>query len=94
MQVIREGSGPLFMPPDPFGFREQRRRKNRGQRSKTTTVSEAVATHAKDSLYLATGGFGTNRIPVAVLHEGSWFCGSHHHTRLSNLNRRRLPEES
>jgi glutaconate CoA-transferase subunit A len=69
MEVLKEGRGPLFMGPDPFGFREQRRAKNRGQRSKLTTVAEAVSRYVRDGDYLATGGFGTNRIPVALLHE-------------------------
>lgn len=69
MEVLKEGRGPLFLSPDPFGFREQRRKKNRGQRPKLTTVSEAVARFIPDGAYLATGGFSTNRIPVALLHE-------------------------
>lgn len=69
MEVLREGRGPLFLAPDPFAFREQRRAKNRGQRSKLTDAAEAVSRWVHDGDYLATGGFGTNRIPVALLHE-------------------------
>jgi glutaconate CoA-transferase subunit A len=36
---------------------------------KVTTVSEAVARLIHDGDYIAIGGFGTNRIPTAVLHE-------------------------
>jgi glutaconate CoA-transferase subunit A len=69
MEVLKEGQGPLFMSPDPFGFREHRRAKNRGQRPKLASVSEAVSRYVHDGVYLATGGFSTNRIPVALLHE-------------------------
>jgi glutaconate CoA-transferase subunit A len=69
MEVLKQGRGPLFLSPDPFAFREQRRAKNRGQRPKITSVAEAVARYIHDGDYLATGGFGTNRIPVALLHE-------------------------
>jgi glutaconate CoA-transferase subunit A len=69
MEVLKEGRGPLFMSPDPFAFREQRRAKNRGQRPKIMSVAEAVSRYVRDGAYLATGGFGTNRIPVALLHE-------------------------
>jgi glutaconate CoA-transferase, subunit A len=69
MKILSKGKGPLFMPPDPFGFREHQRKKNRGQRSKITTVPEAVASYVQSGSYIATGGFGTNRIPTAILHE-------------------------
>lgn len=69
MKVISRGKGPLFVPVDPAGFRQHQRKRNRGQRAKLTTVSEAVSTYVKDGSYLATGGFGTNRIPTALLHE-------------------------
>ena len=69
MEVLKQGGGPLFMEPDPFAFREQRRAKNRGQRSKVTSVAEAIRRYVHDGDYLATGGFSTNRIPVALLHE-------------------------
>lgn len=69
MNLLARGEGPLFMPPDPFGFRKYQKNKDRSQRKKTTTVSKAVAGWIKDGDYLASGGFGTNRIPTAVLHE-------------------------
>ncbi len=36
---------------------------------KTTTVAEAVQRLVKNGDYLAIGGFGTNRLPTAVVHE-------------------------
>ena len=69
MKIISKGEGPLFISPDPVGFREIQKNKDRSQRRKITTVSSAVTDYIKDGIYLASGGFGTNRIPTAVLHE-------------------------
>lgn len=69
MKIISEGHGPLFKPVDPFAFRKKRKEADRGQRSKLTTVKEAVTTYIQDGLYFGSGGFGTNRISTAVLHE-------------------------
>lgn len=43
--------------------------KPRGLVDKVTTVADAVRRFVRDGDYLATGGFGTNRIPTAVCHE-------------------------
>ncbi|VTT97778.1 acyl :acetate 3-ketoacid alpha subunit : AtoD: acyl CoA:acetate/3-ketoacid CoA transferase, alpha subunit OS=Desulfobacula toluolica (strain DSM 7467 / Tol2) GN=atoD PE=4 SV=1: CoA_trans [Gemmataceae bacterium] len=43
--------------------------KPRGLVDKVTTVAEAVRRFVRGGDYLATGGFGTNRIPTAVCHE-------------------------
>lgn len=67
--VLSRGQGPLFQAPDPMGFRESRRVANRGQRSKITTVAQAIADYVTDGCYLASGGFGSNRIATALLHE-------------------------
>lgn len=69
MNIISKGRGPLFKPVDPAGFREKRRNFNRGQRNKVTTVPAAVELYVKDGMYLGSGGFGTNRIATALLHE-------------------------
>ena len=69
MNILAKGKGPLFMPPDPFSFRDQQKRKDRSKRKKITTVHKAVADNIKNGNYLACGGFGTNRIPTAILHE-------------------------
>lgn len=69
MKALNKGEGPLFIHPDPFGFRDQQKNKDRSQRKKITTVSKAVTKYIKSGNYLASGGFGTNRIPTAVLHE-------------------------
>jgi glutaconate CoA-transferase subunit A len=43
--------------------------KPRGLTDKLMTVAEAVSRFVRDGDYFAAGGFGTNRIPTAVLHE-------------------------
>lgn len=45
------------------------RDKPRGLTDKVMTVAEAVRRFVRDGDYFAAGGFGTNRIPTAVLHE-------------------------
>ncbi|MGI6663770.1 MAG: CoA transferase subunit A [Bacillota bacterium] len=65
----RSGDGRLFMDPHPDRAREFFRSKSRAMVDKTMTVSEAVRRFVKDGDYLAVGGFGTNRIPTALLHE-------------------------
>jgi glutaconate CoA-transferase subunit A len=64
-----EGEGRLFMDPHPDKAREFFRTKSRSMTDKTTTVEEAVSRFVKDGDYIAVGGFGTNRIPTALLHE-------------------------
>ena len=63
------GSGPLFTDPDPDAARAAFRRKPRALVDKRMSVSEAVARFVHDGDYLASGGFGANRIATAVLHE-------------------------
>ncbi len=69
LEVVAEGSGPLFMDPDPDKAREFFRKKNRAMVSKVMSVREAVEKFVHDGDYLAIGGFGANRIPTAVCHE-------------------------
>lgn len=69
MNILSRGKGTLFKDVDPFAFREARRAFNRGQRPKLTSVKEAVETYVTDGCYLASGGFGSNRIATAALHE-------------------------
>ena len=67
--MISEGINTLFADPDPDTARAFFKTKSRALTSKVTTVKEAVAAGISDGDYLAVGGFGTNRIPTAVLHE-------------------------
>jgi glutaconate CoA-transferase subunit A len=60
---------PLFTSPASDAARAAFAAKPRGLVDKVTTVEEAVRRLVRDGDYLATGGFGVNRIPTAVLHE-------------------------
>jgi glutaconate CoA-transferase subunit A len=60
---------PLLSDPHPDHARGAFATKPRAAVDKVTTVREAVARLVNDGDYFAGGGFSTNRIPVAVLHE-------------------------
>jgi glutaconate CoA-transferase subunit A len=63
------GVGPLFMDPDPDDARTFFKNKSRALTDKVMSVKDAVSEFIKDGDYLASGGFGTNRISTATLHE-------------------------
>lgn len=69
MKLTYEGKGELFMNPDPDIAREHFRKKNREMVSKAMTVKEAVSKFVPDGCYVAIGGFGAVRVPVAAMHE-------------------------
>ena len=69
MEQLAAGTGRLFTDPDPDAARAFFRKKERSLTKKTMSVKEAVARFVKDGDYLASGGFGTNRIATAALHE-------------------------
>ncbi|HEY2785478.1 MAG TPA: CoA-transferase [Fimbriiglobus sp.] len=60
---------PLFADPSPDAARRAFADAPRGLVDKVTAVADAVRRHVRDGDYLASGGFSTNRIPVALLHE-------------------------
>src|SRR5262245_52903900 len=60
---------PLFSSPASDDARAGFASKPRGLVDKVMSVSEAVSRFVRDGDYLATGGFGTNRLPTAVCHE-------------------------
>jgi glutaconate CoA-transferase subunit A len=60
---------PLFTDPHSDAARAAFAQKPRGLVDKVMSVAEAVRRFVRDGDYLATGGFGTNRIPTAVCHE-------------------------
>jgi glutaconate CoA-transferase, subunit A len=66
---LNSGIGPLFMDPDPDTARAFFKNKSRALTDKVMTVKEAVSKFINDGDYLASGGFGTNRISTAALHE-------------------------
>jgi glutaconate CoA-transferase subunit A len=63
------GQGPLFVDPSADRLRAAMRAKPRGLTDKLTTVPDAVTRLVKDGDYLAIGGFGCDRLPIAVVHE-------------------------
>ncbi len=69
MTVCVSGTGPLFSSPDPELARKFFRSKDRALTDKRMSVREAVSRFISDGDYLASGGFGANRISTAVLHE-------------------------
>lgn len=69
MEAIFEGRGTLFTDPDPDHAREFFRKKSRAMTNKQMSVKDAVAKFVHDGDYLAIGGFGGVRVPVAAMHE-------------------------
>lgn len=69
MSNLKAGVGPLFMNPDPEAARASFRQKSRALADKLMSVKDAVTRFVRDGDYLASGGFGTNRIATALLHE-------------------------
>jgi len=69
MSELRTGRGPLFSDPHPDTARAFFRDKPRALTNKVMSVKEAVSRFVKDGDYLASGGFGANRIATAALHE-------------------------
>ena len=67
--MLEVGTGPLFMDPDPSLAREYFRQHKRPLLDKTSDVASAIETWVRDGDYLATGGFGGDRIATALIHE-------------------------
>ncbi|MFM9066248.1 MAG: CoA transferase subunit A [Planctomycetota bacterium] len=65
----RIGLGPLLTSPDPELAREAFRHKPKLLTDKVMSVREAVERFVKSGDYLASGGFGGDRIATALLHE-------------------------
>ncbi len=66
---VKVGRRRLFTDPDADAARAYFRGKSRKLISKVTTAKEAVAQLIRDGEYIGVGGFGSNRIPTALLHE-------------------------
>lgn len=69
MAVLSKGSGELFTDPSANHAREAFRHKPRAMTDKVMTASAAVTRLIHDGDYLAIGGFGADRLPVAIVHE-------------------------
>jgi glutaconate CoA-transferase subunit A len=69
MEPLLQGGGVLFTDPSADAARLVFAQKPRALCDKLTTVAAAVRDLIRDGDYLAVGGFGSVRIPTAVLHE-------------------------
>ena len=69
MDTLSQGNGPLFSDPSGDRARQYFAARPRALADKVTDVPEAVARLVCDNDYLAIGGFGSVRLPTAVLHE-------------------------
>jgi glutaconate CoA-transferase subunit A len=69
MDSFAEGDGKLYTDPSADEARAAFADKPRALTDKLMTVAEAVTRFVHDGDYLAVGGFGSVRIPTAVLHE-------------------------
>ncbi len=69
MDATEAGTGPLFTDPSADTAREFFRGKPRRLVNKVMSVKDAVSKFVHDGDYLASGGFGANRIAAAVMHE-------------------------
>lgn len=66
---LPSGAGTLFASPDADAARQTFAAKPRTLVDKRVSVADAVSRLIHDGDYLGIGGFGTNRIPTAILHE-------------------------
>ncbi len=70
MKVIESGTGELFQPPDPDGFREWvHKYKNTRLVPKVMSEQEAIARLVKDGDYIGTELYGTVRAPMSLIRE-------------------------
>ncbi|MCD6281160.1 MAG: CoA transferase subunit A [Deltaproteobacteria bacterium] len=69
MDVIEEGVGRLLTDPDPDNAREFFRKKSRKMVDKVMSLKDAIEKFVHDGGYLAIGGFGAIRTPIAACHE-------------------------
>jgi glutaconate CoA-transferase subunit A len=69
VRVLKEVEGRLFTDPDPDKARDFFREKSRKMTSKLMTLSQTISEFVRDGDYLAIGGFGANRTPIAACHE-------------------------
>jgi glutaconate CoA-transferase subunit A len=67
--ALKRGTGPLFLAPDVDGARAHFGKKGLVSKNRLMPAAEAVRRFVHDGDYLASGGFGTNRIATALLHE-------------------------
>jgi glutaconate CoA-transferase subunit A len=68
-QELKQGQNRLFTDPNAEKARKFFRSKSRAMTKKVMTVEEAVSKFIHEGDYLGLGGFGSNRISTAVLHD-------------------------
>ena len=69
MSDSSQGQGELYTDPSANHARAAFAAKPRALTDKLTTVADAVQRLIHDDDYLAIGGFGSDRLPTAVVHE-------------------------
>jgi len=69
MKILEEGTGEIFCKNTPITMREYARGKTRALIDKRMPLEEAVKKFINDGDYLAIGGFGHIRIPMATIYE-------------------------
>jgi glutaconate CoA-transferase, subunit A len=69
MSSANQGQGELYTDPSANHARAAFAAKPRALTDKLTTVADAAQRLIHDGDYLAIGGFGSDRLPTAVLHE-------------------------
>jgi acyl CoA:acetate/3-ketoacid CoA transferase alpha subunit len=70
MKIIKEGNGEIFCKNTPTEMRNwTRENKTRALIDKRMRIKDAIKNFVKDGDYIAIGGFGHIRIPMALIYE-------------------------
>ncbi|MBU1168491.1 MAG: CoA transferase subunit A [Proteobacteria bacterium] len=72
MNIGNKGRGILFTNPDPDqarAFFRDKKSDARSMKNKVVDLKSAISNYVHDGDYLAIGGFGANRTPLAACHE-------------------------
>ena len=70
MKILKEGTGEIFCKNTPSEVRKwTRTNKDRTLKDKRMRIKDAVSRFIKDGDYIAIGGFGHIRIPMAIIYE-------------------------
>ena len=70
MEILESGTGELFSKNTPQEMRDwTRKNKSRALVDKRMSAKDAIRKFVKDGDYLAVGGFGLIRLPMALLYE-------------------------
>lgn len=69
MSVLNRGEGELFTEADPRVLRERFKNKGLDGHDKRMNAKTAIERFVHNGDYIASGGFGTNRISAILLHE-------------------------